>query len=64
MCHGAAGDGKGFIVTEGKYTAAPPSYFDPLIMALPEGKMFHSVTYGKMQCSRMHIVFPKKNVGK
>ena len=47
VCHGAAGDGKGFIVTEGKYTAAPPSYFDPLIMALPEGKMFHTVTYGK-----------------
>ncbi len=47
VCHGAAGDGKGFIVTEGKYSAVPPSYFDPLIMALPEGKMFHSVTYGK-----------------
>lgn len=47
VCHGDAGDGKGFIVTSGKYTAAPPSYFTPLIMALPEGKMFHSITYGK-----------------
>ncbi|MFI5171553.1 MAG: c-type cytochrome [Chitinophagales bacterium] len=47
VCHGSAGDGKGFIVTEGKYTAAPPSYFDPTILALAEGKMFHSITYGK-----------------
>lgn len=47
VCHGTAGDGKGFIVTEGKYTAAPPSYFDPMYMAMTEGTMFHSVTYGR-----------------
>jgi mono/diheme cytochrome c family protein len=47
VCHGAAGDGKGYIVTEGKYTAAPPSYFDPMYMAMTEGTMFHSVTYGR-----------------
>lgn len=47
VCHGVNGDGKGFIVTEGKYTAAPPSYFDPAYLALPEGKMYHSVSYGR-----------------
>lgn len=47
VCHGAAGDGKGFIVTEGKYTAMPPNYFDPVYMAMTEGTMFHSVTYGR-----------------
>ena len=47
ICHGPAGDGKGYIVTEGKYTAAPPSYFDPMYMAMTEGTMFHSVTYGR-----------------
>ncbi|HNA58487.1 MAG TPA: cytochrome c, partial [Chitinophagales bacterium] len=30
VCHGVEGNGKGFIVTEGKYTAMPPSYFDPM----------------------------------
>lgn len=46
VCHGVEGNGKGYIVTEGKYTAAPPSYFDPAYLVLPEGKMFHSLTYG------------------
>lgn len=47
VCHGVAGDGKGFIVTEGKYTAAPPSYFDAAYLAMTEGTMFHSVSYGR-----------------
>lgn len=47
VCHGVEGNGKGYIVTEGKYTAAPPSYFDPMYMAMTEGTMFHSVTYGR-----------------
>lgn len=47
VCHGTAGDGKGVIVTSGKYTAAPPSYFDPMYMAMTEGTMFHSVSYGR-----------------
>ncbi len=47
ICHGKAGDGKGVIVTSGKYTAAPPSYFDPVYMAMTEGTMFHSVSYGR-----------------
>ncbi|MFN0274299.1 MAG: c-type cytochrome [Chitinophagales bacterium] len=47
ICHGEAGDGKGYIVTEGKYTAAPPSYFADGYINMPDGKMFHSITYGK-----------------
>jgi mono/diheme cytochrome c family protein len=47
VCHGVNGDGKGYIVTEGKYTAIPPTYFDPMYMAMTEGTMFHSVTYGR-----------------
>ena len=47
VCHGTAGNGQGNIVTSGKYKAAPPNYFDSLYMAMPDGKMFHSITYGK-----------------
>ncbi|MBC8047505.1 MAG: cytochrome c [Fimbriimonadaceae bacterium] len=47
VCHGANGDGKGYIVTEGKYTAVPPSYFADGYINMSDGKMFHSLTYGK-----------------
>ncbi len=47
VCHGAEGDGKGFIVTEGKFKAVPPSYYDAGYIDMPDGKMFHSMTYGK-----------------
>lgn len=47
ICHGEKGDGKGTIVTNGKYPAPPPSYFEDRILNLSEGKMFHSVHYGK-----------------
>ena len=47
VCHGVNGDAKGYIVTEGKYTAMPPSYFDQRLLEMPEGTMFQSVTYGK-----------------
>jgi len=47
VCHGKGGDGKGFIVTEGKYKAVPPSYFDAGYIDMPDGKIFHSITYGK-----------------
>lgn len=47
VCHGTAGDGKGYIVTEGKYQAVPPTYFDNERLALPDGKIFHVITYGK-----------------
>lgn len=43
-CHGASGAGDGKV--GGKLPGAPPSYTGPL-KNLPEGKIFHSITYGK-----------------
>jgi len=44
-CHGPEGKGDGTIVANGKFPA-PPSYSGQL-KDLPEGKMFHTITYGK-----------------
>jgi len=44
-CHGAGGEADGLVA--GKLPGPPPSYKSPAIMALPEGKMFHTITYGK-----------------
>lgn len=45
-CHGASGKGDGTIVANGKFPGAPPAYDGPL-KGLSEGKIFHSITYGK-----------------
>jgi mono/diheme cytochrome c family protein len=42
-CHGAAGEGDGKVGL--KLPGPPPAY--STLTALPEGKMFHSITYGK-----------------
>ena len=47
ICHGSKGDGNGTIVKNGKYPSPPPSYFIDRLLELPDGKMFHSVQYGK-----------------
>lgn len=47
ICHGEAGNGKGNIVTNGRYPGVPPNYMDPAYLGLPDGKMFQSITYGK-----------------
>ena len=44
-CHGATGQGDGKVA--GKLPGPPPSYTSPALLALPEGKMFHTITYGK-----------------
>lgn len=44
-CHGPAGEGDGPVVTIGGFPP-PPSYSKQL-KDLPEGKMFHTMTYGK-----------------
>jgi mono/diheme cytochrome c family protein len=51
ICHGAKLDGNGplFKGGDGPYTAAPKNFTDAEMIAMPEGKMFHSVTYGKGQ---------------
>jgi mono/diheme cytochrome c family protein len=43
-CHGATGAGDGKVAA--KLPGAPPAYSGPL-KNLPEGKIFHSITYGK-----------------
>ncbi len=44
-CHGGTGAGDGIIVNNGKFP--PPPSFQIQLKDLPEGKMFHSITYGK-----------------
>jgi mono/diheme cytochrome c family protein len=45
-CHGSGGQGDGKMVESGKYPAPPPSYSGAL-KNLPEGKMMHTLMYGK-----------------
>lgn len=45
QCHGAEGQGDGPVVVNGGHPA-PQAYNGPL-KDLPEGKMFHTLTYGK-----------------
>lgn len=44
-CHGAGGEADGLVAA--KLPGPPPSYKSPALLALPEGKMFHSIYYGK-----------------
>lgn len=44
-CHGATGKGDGTVVAKGGYP--PPPAYDGGLKDLPEGKMFHSITYGR-----------------
>ncbi|HET6244772.1 MAG: cytochrome c [Bacteroidetes bacterium] len=46
MCHGENGKGDGILVQREKFPP-PPSYISDQIINLPEGKMFHTVTFGK-----------------
>lgn len=45
-CHGTEGKGDGTIVANGKFPGAPPAYSGAL-KNLPEGKIFHTLMYGK-----------------
>ena len=51
ICHGDKLDGNGplFKGGDGPFTAAPKNFMDADMKAMPEGRMFHSVTYGKGQ---------------
>lgn len=46
VCHGADGKGNGHLVEIGKFPS-PGAFAAKLAMGLNEGKMFHSITYGK-----------------
>jgi len=45
-CHGQEGKGDGQLIDTGKFPP-PPSYSSPALKELTEGKMFHTITYGK-----------------
>ena len=45
-CHGANGQGDGTVVTAGNFPP-PPAYNGAALKNLPEGKMFHTLQYGK-----------------
>lgn len=45
-CHGASGMGDGAVVSAGNFPP-PPAYNSIQLKNLPEGKMFHSLQYGK-----------------
>jgi len=44
-CHGEKGMADGAVVTNGGYPPPPP--YSGSLKDLPEGKMFHTITYGK-----------------
>ena len=45
-CHGKTGQGDGTVPTNSQYPP-PPAYNGASLATLPEGKMFHTLTYGK-----------------
>jgi mono/diheme cytochrome c family protein len=45
-CHGEKGDGNGTLVQRDKF-AGVPSYYGATLQNLPEGKMYHTIYYGK-----------------
>lgn len=45
QCHGATGGGDGIITT--RNGPKPPAYNSDLLKSLPEGKMYHSIHWGK-----------------
>lgn len=45
QCHGATGQGDGILVQREKFPPLPVKFVPGL--AIPEGKMFHSITYGR-----------------
>ena len=47
-CHGEEGQGDGAVVTNGGFPP-PPAYNGGALKTLPEGKMFHTITFGKGQ---------------
>jgi len=49
ICHGPKLDGNGPLYKDGNgpFTAAPKNFMADDMKALPDGKMFHSITYGK-----------------
>ncbi len=46
QCHGSLGDGKGHLYTSKVYPFPPASLVNEKVTNLPDGAIFHSITYG------------------
>jgi mono/diheme cytochrome c family protein len=46
VCHGEAGDGKGFLFTSGKYPYPPASLVNDKMRNAPDGEFYHVITVG------------------
>jgi mono/diheme cytochrome c family protein len=47
QCHGKAGKGDGTVASNPRWPGPPPAYDSPALKDLPEGKIFHSIHFGK-----------------
>ena len=45
-CHGAAGDGQGYLFTSGRYPYPPANLISEAVRAHKDGEFFHSITVG------------------
>ena len=45
-CHGDLGDGKGFLYTSKLYPFPPASLVNRRVDSIPDGEIFHTITYG------------------
>jgi hypothetical protein len=44
-CHGRTGIGNGIVIQRG-FSVAPPNFHDDRIVNMPDGQVFHTITYG------------------
>ena len=46
MCHGELGDGQGYLFTSNLYPFPPASLVNEKVKTIPDGQIFHTITYG------------------
>ncbi|MGD2034664.1 MAG: cytochrome c [Bacteroidales bacterium] len=46
QCHGPKGDGKGLLYTSQLYPFPPASLVNEKVKGIPDGEIFHTITYG------------------
>lgn len=58
QCHGDLGDGKGYLFTAKLYPFPPASLVNDKIYKVPDGEIFHAITYGYGVMSEHGSVIP------
>lgn len=59
VCHGAAGDGNGYLFTSGRYAIKPASLISEKMMAAPDADIFHVITAGfQVMGAYGHLIRP------